>query len=79
MDTLTVHINKDLKRDVQEKIKNDGASLTFIVVQALKAYSNGKLKFGLLDSEDSEITASFDISDNEGKKECIDNFKSLIA
>ena len=78
MNSLTVHIDKNLKKQVQEKIKKDGSSLTFVVNQALKAYNDDKIKFGLLGNNDDEITASFEVSTKKGKKECLDNFRSLI-
>jgi len=42
----------------------------------IKAYNEDKLKFGLV-SDDDAVTASFDVSTEKGKKECIANFKSL--
>ena len=78
MSSLTVHIDEDLKKQVQEKIKMDGSSLTFVVNQALKAYNDGKLRFGLLSDNNNEITASFEVSTKKGKKKCLDSFRSLM-
>jgi hypothetical protein len=76
MDSLTVNIDSDLKKQVQVQTKKDGVSLTFIITQALKAYNNGQLQFGLL-SSDNTIMASFDVSTDIGKKECLEDFKKL--
>jgi len=74
MASLTINIENQLKEWTQEKAKEDGVTLTFIVVQSLKAYKEGKLKFGLV-SEDNEITASFDVSTPKGKAACLKSFK----
>lgn len=76
MASLTVNIEDQLKEWTQEKAKEDGVTLTFIVVQSLKAYKSGKLKFGLV-SENDEITASFDVSTPKGKAACLKSFKRL--
>lgn len=76
MSSITVHIDDTLKSQTQQKTKKEGVTLTFVVTQALKAYNEGKLKFGLI-NQDDEITASFDISTKTGKKQCLDSFKSL--
>lgn len=77
MTSLTINVEKPLKATAQKRAKKDGVTLTFVVVQALKAYKDGKLQFGLL-SDDDEVTASFDVSTKEGKKACIKNFESLV-
>ena len=77
MTSLTINLEEQLKSNIQKKAKKDGVTLTFIVVQALKAYKDGKLQFGLI-SEDDEVTASFDISTKEGKKACIKDFETLV-
>jgi predicted transcriptional regulator len=77
MTTLTIQLQDAIKKESQKKAKNDGLTLTFVVSQALKAYAEGKLSFGLLSQDD--ITASFDISTSKGKKACIQSFESLIA
>ncbi|MBI5754485.1 hypothetical protein HZA40_05065 [Candidatus Peregrinibacteria bacterium] len=77
MTSLTINIEEPLKFAAQKKAQKDGVTLTFIVVQALKAYNEDKLKFGLVSDED-EVTASFDVSTKEGKKACIKNFEALI-
>ena len=77
MTSLTINVEKPLKTAVQKKAKKDGVTLTFVVVQALKAYEDGKLQFGLI-SDDNEVTASIDVSTKQGKKDCIKNFESLI-
>lgn len=77
MTSLTINIKKPLKITAQKKAQKDGVTLTFIVIQALKAYNEDKLKFGLV-SDDDEVTASFDVSTKEGKRACIKNFESLI-
>ncbi len=77
MTSLTINIEKPLKVAAQKKAQKDGVTLTFVVVQALKAYNEDKLKFGLV-SDDDEVTASFDVSTKEGKRACIKNFESLI-
>ena len=46
------------------------------IKMAVKAYNEGKLEFGLMHADD-EITASFDISPVEGKKDCLTSFKAL--
>jgi len=76
MTSLTINVEEPLKEGVQKKAKKDGVTLTFIVIQALKAYKDGKLKFGLL-LDDDEITASFDVSTKAGKKVCLESFESL--
>lgn len=77
MTSLTINLEEPLKATAQKKAQKDGVTLTFIVVQALKAYNDGKLKFGLV-SEDDEITSSFDVSTKEGKRACIKDFESLV-
>jgi len=77
MTSLTINLEELLKANAQKKAQKDGVTLTFIVTQALKAYSDNKLKFGLV-SDDDEVTASFDVSTKDGKKACIRNFESLI-
>jgi len=76
MSSLTINIEDDLKSKVQKKAKKDGVTITFIVTQAMTAYNEGKLKFGMI-SADDEITASFDVSTEAGKKACVESFKSL--
>lgn len=76
MTSLTINLEEPLKNNVQKKAKKDGVTLTFVVVQALKAYKDGKLQFGLI-SEDDEVTASFDVSSKEGKQACIKDFEAL--
>jgi hypothetical protein len=77
MNTLTVSIDEKIKNQAQIKAKNDGVTLTFVVVQALKAYNEGKMKFGMIDDDD-EIVASYDVTTKAGKKACIEGFKKLI-
>ncbi|NIA18465.1 MAG: hypothetical protein GWO85_00045 [Simkaniaceae bacterium] len=77
MTSLTINLEKPLKATAQKKAQKDGVTLTFIVTQALKAYNDDKLKFGLI-SDDDEVTASFEVSTKEGKKACIKNFESLV-
>jgi len=77
MSSLTINLEGPLKAAAQKKAQKDGVTLTFIVTQALKAYNEDKLKFGLV-SDDDEITASFDVSTKEGKEACVRNFESLI-
>ena len=77
MTSLTINIEEPLKFTAQKKAQKDGVTLTFVVIQALKAYNEDKLKFGLV-SYDDEVTASFDVSTKEGKKACMKNFESLI-
>ncbi len=77
MTSLTINIEEPLKFTAQKKAQKDGVTLTFVVVQALKAYNDNKLKFGLV-SDDDDVTASFDVSTKGGKKACIKNFESLI-
>ncbi len=76
MNNLTIKIPKKLKTTAQKKAKAEGLTLTFVIHQAIKAYNDGKLEFGLLYSDD-EITASFDVSTEEGKKACLASFKAL--
>ncbi len=75
MTSLTIHLEDQLKKKVQKKAKKDGVTLTFVIVQALSAYKDDKLKFGLV--SDDEITASFDVSTKVGKKACLESFESL--
>ncbi len=77
MTSLTINLEEPIKAIAQKKAQKDGVTLTFIVTQSLKAYNDGKLKFGLM-SDDDEVTASFDVSTKEGKRACIKNFESLI-
>lgn len=79
MTSLTVHLPSDLKKKAALKAKQDGVTFTFIVNQMFQAYLDNKIKFGLIKQgkDDNEITASFDVSSEEGKKECLDYFKSL--
>lgn len=76
MSSLTVNIDEQLKSRIQQRVKKDGITITFVVTQALKAYNEGKIQFGLLSSDD-EITASFDVSTKQGKKKCLESFKAL--
>lgn len=73
--SLTVNLQNVIKKNAQRKAKSDGVTLTFVVIQALKAYSGGKLQFGLF--SDDDITASFDVTTAAGKKACIESFESL--
>lgn len=77
MTSLTINLEEPLKATAQKKAQKDGVTLTFIVIQALKAYNEDKLKFGLI-SDDDEITASFNVSTKEGKTACIKNFESIV-
>ena len=76
MSSLTINLDEDLKSKIQKKTKKDGVTITFVVTQALKAYNENKLKFGIM-SADDEITASFDVSTKEGQETCIKSFKAL--
>lgn len=76
MSSLTINMDDELKAQVQKKTKKDNVTLTFVITQALKAYNEGKLVFGIV-SADDEITASFDVSTKSGKSDCINSFKSL--
>lgn len=76
MTNLTIKMPEKLKRQAQSKAKAEGVTITFVIHQAVKAYNEGKLAFGLMHSDD-EITASFDISTEEGKKACLTSFKAL--
>lgn len=51
MTSLTINIEEPLKATAQRKAQRDGVTLTFVVVQALKAYNEDKLNFGLQISE----------------------------
>lgn len=77
MTSLTINLDDLVKATAQKKAQKDGVTLTFIVTQALKAYNDDKLKFGLV-SDDDEVTASFDVSTKEGKRVCVKDFESLI-
>ena len=77
MTSLTINLEEPIKATAQKKAQKDGVTLTFIVTQALKAYNDDKIKFGLV-SDDDEVTASFDVSTKVGKRDCIKNFESLI-
>ena len=77
MTSLTINIEEPLKATAQKKAQKDGVTLTFVVTQALKAYNEDKLEFGLV-SDDDDVTASFDVSTKEGKRACIKNFEALI-
>ncbi len=76
MTNLTIKMPEKLKRQAQSKAKAEGVTITFVIHQAVKAYNEGKLEFGLMHSDD-EITASFDVSTEEGKKACLTSFKAL--
>lgn len=76
MNTLVIKMPEKLKKKAQKKAKTDGVTLTFVIHQAIKAYNAGKLEFGLLHPDD-EITASFDVSTEDGKKACLKSFKAL--
>ncbi len=76
MNNLTIKIPEKLKTTAQKKAKSEGVTLTFVIHQAIKAYNDGKLEFGLLHSDD-EITASFDVSTEEGREACLTSFKAL--
>ena len=76
MTSLTINLDEDLKAEAQSKVKREGVTITFVVTQALKAYNEDKLKFGLL-SADDEVMASFDVSTKKGKEACIKSFKAL--
>lgn len=77
MSSLTVNVSAKVKKDAQNKAKKDGVTLTFVVNQALKAYNEGKLRFGLL--SDDDITASFDVSTKVGRQNCIESFEALMS
>ncbi|PIR54610.1 hypothetical protein COU74_04955 [Candidatus Peregrinibacteria bacterium CG10_big_fil_rev_8_21_14_0_10_36_19] len=77
MASLTINLEGPIKATAQKKAQKDGVTLTFVITQALKAYNENKLKFGLV-SDDDEITASFDVSTQNGKRDCIKSFESLI-
>jgi hypothetical protein len=76
MNNLTIKIPEKLKLTAQKKAKIEGVTLTFVIHQAIKAYNEGKLEFGLLNADD-EITASFDVSTEAGKQACLTSFKAL--
>jgi hypothetical protein len=76
MTSLTIHLPEELKHQLQKKIKMQGVTFTFIINQALQAYNEDKIKFGLISSDD-EVTASFDVSTKNGKKDCLKSFKAL--
>ncbi|OGJ43851.1 hypothetical protein A3J23_02470 [Candidatus Peregrinibacteria bacterium RIFCSPLOWO2_02_FULL_48_14] len=76
MNNLTIKMPERLKKKAQSKAKAEGITLTFVIHQAVKAYNDGKLEFGLMHSDD-EITASFDVTTKEGKKACLTSFKAL--
>ncbi|MBI2464156.1 hypothetical protein HYV57_04315 [Candidatus Peregrinibacteria bacterium] len=76
MTSLTINIENELKKNAQKKAKKDGVTITFIVINALKAYKEGKLKFGMVLNDD-DITASFDVSSKKGKKACLKSFETL--
>ena len=78
MASLTINIDEQIKKRAQQKTKQDGVTLTFIVNQALKSYTDGALRFGLI-AQDDEVTASFDISTKEGKQACLKDFESLCS
>lgn len=67
MTSLTINLEEPVKITAQKKAQKDGVTLTFVVTQALKAYNEDKLKFGLIYPDD-EIMASFDVSTKEGKR-----------
>lgn len=77
MTSLTINIEQPLKAIAQKKAQKDGVTLTFVVVQALKAYNDDKLRFGLV-PDDDEVTASFDVSTKKGRKACIESFESIV-
>ncbi|OIP79952.1 hypothetical protein COW94_05185 [Candidatus Peregrinibacteria bacterium CG22_combo_CG10-13_8_21_14_all_44_10] len=76
MSSITVHIPDAIKSSAQRQAKKDGVTITFIITQALQAYNDGKMKFGLLNADD-EITASFDVSTMEGKKAALASFEAI--
>lgn len=47
MTSLTINLEEPVKATAQKKARKDGVTLTFVVVQALKAYNEDKLNFGL--------------------------------
>lgn len=77
MTSLTINLEEPIKSKAQKKAQKDGVTLTFIVTQALRAYNEDKLKFGLIYPDD-EIMASFDVSTKKGKNACIKSFEALI-
>lgn len=76
MNNLTIKMPEKLKKKAQRKAKSEGVTLTFVIYQAVKAYNEGKLELRLLHVDD-EITASFDVSTQEGEKACLKSFKAL--
>ncbi len=76
MNNLTIKMPEKLKKQAQGRAKAQGVTLTFVIHQAVKAYNEGKLEFGLMHSDD-EITASFDVSTEEGKQACLTSFRAL--
>ncbi len=78
MSTLTISLPDTLKSFARERAKQEGVTLTFVVQKLLKAYHEGQFTFGLQFHGDEAVTKSFDVSSLQGKKDCIDDFKSLI-
>jgi len=48
--SLTILMDKNIKNKAQIKAKEDGLSLKAVIVMSLKAYSDGKLNFGAVES-----------------------------
>ena len=48
MSSITVYLPDNLKESTQKQAKKDGVTMTFVIIQSLQAYKDGKLKFGLL-------------------------------
>ena len=78
MASLTVHLPDAVKQQASKKAKHDGVTFTFIINQMLQAYLNNEIKFGLIKKEDeNEVTVSFDVSTETGKKACLESFRKL--
>lgn len=76
MTSLTINLQEKLKTHVQKKAKDEGLTLTFVIIKALEAYNEGKISFGLL-RDDDKITASFDVSTPQGKEAALKSFASI--
>lgn len=73
---VTFHIDNDIKKKAQKRAKDEGLSLKAVLVFSLKAYSEGKIQFGI--SNDNLEFEKIDITEPDLLKK-IDKLEALIS
>jgi hypothetical protein len=61
-------------------MQKEGLTLTLFISKAINSYLKGEIDIAIVSNikKDTMISASFDITSEQGKKECLDDFKNLI-